>query len=66
MKKFLSRGFPYHRGRRTRINENIRELISETSLSSSKLIMPYFVREDNDDSDIVSMKGIGVPYLADN
>ena len=58
MKKFLSRGFPYHRGRRTRISENIRELTSETSLNSKNLIMPYFVREESDDSNILSMKGI--------
>tara|TARA_E500000331_G_C17202684_1_gene689937 strand:+ start:234 stop:1238 length:1005 start_codon:yes stop_codon:yes gene_type:complete len=50
MKRFKSRGFPYHRGRRLRTSDNLRDIISETNLSSKDLVMPYFVREDNDNS----------------
>ena len=50
MKRFNSRGFPYHRGRRLRTSDNIRDIISETNLGTNDLVMPYFVREDDDKS----------------
>ena len=49
MKHFYSRGFPFHRGRRLRNNKNISDLITETNLSVNDLVMPYFLREEDDD-----------------
>lgn len=49
MKHFYSRGFPFHRGRRLRNNRNISHLITETNLSVNDLVMPYFLREEDDD-----------------
>ena len=58
MKFFNSKGFPYHRGRRLRSLNYLRDLVSENTLTANDLVMPYFVREDNDDSSIDGMKGI--------
>ena len=51
MKKFTSRGFPFHRGRRLRSSSNLRDLVAETFLKTDDLVMPYFIREDNDKMD---------------
>ena len=51
MKKFNSRGFPFHRGRRLRSSSNLRDLVAETFLKTDDLVMPYFIREDNDKMD---------------
>ena len=48
MKKFNSRGFPFHRGRRLRSSRNLRDLVAETLLKTDDLVMPYFIREDSD------------------
>ena len=48
MKKFNSRGFPFHRGRRLRSSSNLRDLVAETLLKTDDLVMPYFIREDSD------------------
>ena len=58
MKIFKSRGYPYHRGRRLRLNGEIRDLVSENLLSTNDLIMPYFIREDNEKPLIQAMNGI--------
>ena len=58
MKIFKSRGYPYHRGRRLRLNSEIRDLVSENLLSTNDLIMPYFIREDNEKPLIQAMNGI--------
>lgn len=52
-------GFPENRMRRLRQNETLREMIAETSLSKSDLIMPVFVRfGKNTEVPISSMPGI--------
>ena len=51
MKKFNSRGFPFHRGRRLRSSSNLRDLVAETLLKTDDLVMPYFIREDSDKMD---------------
>ena len=48
MKKFNSRGFPFHRGRRLRSSSNLRDLVAETLLKTDDMVMPYFIREDSD------------------
>ena len=53
MKRFGSRGFPYHRGRRLRSLKNLREILSENQLSVNNLVMPYFVREDNNNELVI-------------
>ena len=58
MKHFYSRGFPFHRGRRLRNNKNICDLVTETNLSVKDLVMPYFLREDNDETKISNMLGL--------
>ncbi len=58
MTYFKSKGFPYHRGRRLRNNSYTREMISETSLSVNDLIMPYFIRDHNEDFEILGMDGV--------
>ena len=58
MKHFYSRGFPFHRGRRLRNNKNICDLVTETNLSVKDLVMPYFLREDNDETKISNMPGL--------
>jgi len=51
--------FPEYRLRRLRKNENLRKLFSETKLSISDFVMPYFVIEDkNVKQEINSMPGI--------
>jgi len=50
----------FHRGRRLRRTPVLREMVRETSLSASDLIMPYFVAETSDASfrqPIASMPG---------
>ena len=48
MKRFNSKGFPFHRGRRLRVSSSLRDLVSETNLKTNDLVMPYFIREDSD------------------
>ena len=51
--------FPLHRGRRLRVNESIRSLVRETSLSPSDFMFPMFIAEgDNVTVEIPSMPGI--------
>ncbi|MEN2402618.1 porphobilinogen synthase [Flavobacterium sp. MC2016-06] len=51
--------FPLHRGRRLRVNESIRSLVRETSLSPSDFMFPMFVAEgENVKVEIASMPGI--------
>ena len=58
MKSFNSRGFPYHRGRRLRTTDNIRDMVSETDLKVSDLVMPYFVREEKDNPHVSKFMGV--------
>ena len=52
-------GFPIHRPRRLRRNENIRRLVRETHISIDDLIYPLFVEEGtNIKKEIPSMPGI--------
>jgi len=51
--------FPLQRGRRLRINESIRSLVRETTLSPSDFMFPMFITEgENYQSEIPSMPGI--------
>ncbi len=51
--------FPLQRGRRLRVNESIRSLVRETSLSPSDFMFPMFIAEgENYQSEIPSMPGI--------
>ena len=51
--------FPLQRGRRLRINESIRSLVRETSLSPADFMFPMFITEgENYQSEISSMPGI--------
>ena len=51
--------FPLHRGRRLRVNESIRSLVRETSLSSADFMFPMFIMEgENTKVEIPSMPGI--------
>ena len=51
--------FPLQRGRRLRVNESIRSLVRETSLSPSDFMFPVFITEgENYQSEISSMPGI--------
>ena len=51
--------FPLHRGRRLRVNESIRSLVRETSLSPADFMFPMFIAEgENYKSEIASMPGI--------
>ncbi|MCL4345974.1 MAG: porphobilinogen synthase [Candidatus Thermoplasmatota archaeon] len=51
--------FPENRPRRTRRTENLRNLVSETSILREKLIMPVFVDENiKEPKEIQSMPGI--------
>jgi len=51
--------FPLHRGRRLRVNESIRSLVRETSLSPSDFMFPMFIAEgENYKVEIPSMPGI--------
>ncbi len=58
MSLFSSKGFPYHRGRRLRSSNYIRDLVSENHLTANDLVMPYFIREDKDDPLINEMVGL--------
>ncbi len=58
MINFYSRGFPFHRGRRLRQSKNFREIFSESNLSINDLVMPYFLREQDDNPHIDGMPGI--------
>lgn len=51
--------FPLHRGRRLRLNESIRSLVRETSLSPADFMFPMFIAEgENVKVEIPSMPGI--------
>jgi len=51
--------FPLQRGRRLRVNESIRSLVRETSLSPADFMFPMFIAEgENYQSEISSMPGI--------
>ena len=51
--------FPIHRGRRLRVNESIRSLVRETSLSPADFMFPMFIMEgENTKVEIPSMPGI--------
>ena len=51
--------FPLQRGRRLRVNESIRSLVRETSLSPADFMFPMFIAEgENYRSEISSMPGI--------
>jgi porphobilinogen synthase len=51
--------FPLQRGRRLRVNESIRSLVSETTLSPSDFMFPMFIAEgENINVEIPSMPGI--------
>ncbi|WPR72311.1 porphobilinogen synthase [Flavobacterium sp. NG2] len=51
--------FPIHRGRRLRVNESIRSLVRETTLSPADFMFPMFVAEgENVKVEIPSMPGI--------
>ena len=51
--------FPIHRGRRLRVNESIRSLVRETTLSPSDFMFPMFIAEgENIKVEIPSMPGI--------
>lgn len=51
--------FPLHRGRRLRVNESIRSLVRETTLSPSDFMFPMFIAEgENVQAEIPSMPGI--------
>ena len=58
MSNFNSRGFPYHRGRRLRSSSNLRDIVSQVKLSLDDLVMPYFIKEIEDNSEIKNMPGI--------
>ncbi len=58
MKNFVSRGFPFHRGRRLRSSNNLRNIVSETHLTCNDLVMPYFIREEDDSAAIYVMKDL--------
>ena len=51
--------FPIHRGRRLRVNESIRSLVRETSLSPTDFMFPMFIMEgENNKIEVPSMPGI--------
>jgi porphobilinogen synthase len=51
--------FPLHRGRRLRVNESIRSLVRETTLSPTDFMFPMFIAEgENVKVEIPSMPGI--------
>ena len=53
MSNFNSRGFPYHRGRRLRSSANLRDIVSQVKLSLDDLVMPYFIKEIEDNSEVI-------------
>lgn len=44
--------FPQTRLRRTRLNQNIRDMVSETNISTKDLVWPIFIREESITSEI--------------
>jgi porphobilinogen synthase len=51
--------FPLQRGRRLRVNESIRSLVRETTLSPADFMFPMFIAEgENEQVEIPSMPGI--------
>lgn len=51
--------YPLHRGRRLRVNESIRSIVRETSLSPADFMFPMFIAEgENVKVEIPSMPGI--------
>jgi len=51
--------FPLHRGRRLRVNESLRSLVRETTLSPADFMFPMFISEgENRETEIPSMPGI--------
>ena len=56
---FIDQKFPSLRFRRTRKNENIRNLVSETSVSANDFIWPVFICDGNNiEQDVPSMQGV--------
>ena len=56
---FIDQEFPSLRFRRTRKNEKIRNLVSETSVSANDLIWPVFICDGNNiEQDVPSMPGV--------
>lgn len=56
---FIDQQFPSSRFRRTRKNEKIRNLVSETSVSAHDFIWPIFICDgDNVEQDVPSMPGV--------
>jgi porphobilinogen synthase len=56
---FIDQQFPSSRFRRTRKNEKIRNLVSETSVSAHDFIWPIFICEGNNvEQDVPSMPGV--------
>ena len=48
--------FPLHRGRRLRVNESIRSLVRETSLSPADFMFPMFIMEGENTK-------VEIPYM---
>ena len=56
---FIDQKFPSLRFRRTRKNEKIRNLVSETSVSANDFIWPVFICDGNNiEQDVLSMPGV--------
>ena len=56
---FIDQKFPSFRFRRTRKNEKIRNLVSETSVSANDFIWPVFICDGNNiEEDVPSMPGV--------
>ena len=56
---FIDQKFPSLRFRRTRENEKIRNLVSETSVSANDFIWPVFICDGNNiEQDVPSMQGV--------
>ncbi len=62
-------GFPIHRPRRLRVNENIRRMVRETKLSVDDLVQPFFViYGEKVKNPVNSMPGVyqlSIDYLVD-
>jgi porphobilinogen synthase len=54
--------FPLHRGRRLRVNESIRSLVRETTLSPSDFMFMFIAEGENVQVEIPSMPGISPFY----
>ena len=58
---FIDQQFPSSRFRRTRKNEKIRNLVSETSVSAHDFIWPIFICDGNNvEQDVPSMPGVKI------